>query len=211
MKPLSKTLSAMLATCLLAVCFVSTVAAQGNQPGTQPASEILRIRKMTDLNRDYRQRAIQLGNRSGRPRDWGVFDVSFDVGPEWVDEMTIIYTVMLQNDKAKPGEKALSLMTVTAMYSDVEQGRDRKAGVVVSPSALDRYGSPIGFAVQIFVAGQLAAEQGIGKGLLGNQQDWWKKPEIIDSQLVQKRDGYLVERSKSVFNLVDLDAYEAGK
>lgn len=207
MKRLSRLLSAATAAGFSAIFFAGVVCAQEGQP----ALELLRIRKMTDLNRDYRQRAYPLGNRSVKPRDWGVFDVTFDMAPEWVDEMTITYTVMLQNSKVKPPEKVLSLMKLTAMYSDVERGRDRKAGIVIAPSTLARYGDPIGFAVEIFVAGQLAAEEGVVTGPLRGQQDWWKNPAVVDSAAVQKRDGYLVERSKSVFGLVDLDAYEVGK
>lgn len=207
MKPLNKTLLAVMGTCLLAMFFVSSAVAQGNAP----APEFLQIRKLTDLRNDYRQRALPLGNRTAKPRDWGVFDVTFNVFPEWMDEITITYTVMLENEKTKPGEKQFSLMTLTVMYSDVAQGRDRKAGVVISPSALERYGSPIGFSAQIFVAGQLVSELGVENGSLRGRQNWWKNPNVTDSDAVQKRDGYLVERSKSVFNLVDLDAYEAGK
>lgn len=208
MKSQFKTLSATITTCLLAVFIVGTVSAQGEQQ----ASELLRIRKLTDLNKEYRQRASTLGTRSVKPRDWGVFDVTFDTAPEWIDELTVTFTIMLHNDKAKQGEKPMSLMTLTVMYSDIAQGRDRKAGVVISPPALERYGSPIGFSAQIFVAGQLAAEEGVVTGALRKQPEmWWKNPQIVDSPNVQKRDGYMVERSKSVFNLVDIDAYEAGK
>lgn len=211
MKTLNKTLSAAVVTCLLVVFVTGTALAQGNQP----ASELLRIRKLTPLNnRDHRQNVPTLGSgRTARPRDWGVFDVTFDMAPEWVDDMTITYTLMLQRDKPKQDEKPLSLMTLTATYNDVAQGRDRKAGVVIPPPALERFGAPIGFSVQFFIAGQLVAEQGSVSGLLSTQKDkpWWKIPEVIDSPMVQKRDGYMVERSKSAFSLVDIDAYEAGK
>lgn len=210
MKPLNKTLSAAVATCLLVVFVVGTAFAQG----VQPTSELLRIRKLTPLNKsDYEQNAPMQGTRTAKQRNWGVFDVTFEIAPEWVDDMTVTYTLMLQKDRPEPNEKALSLMTLIVTYKDVMKGRDRdrKAGVVISPAALERYGLPIGFSAQIFVAGQLAAEQGVVSGSLRTQQEWWKNPAVIDSPMVQKRDGYMVERSKSVFNLVDIDAYEAGK
>ena len=91
------------------------------------------------------------------------------------------------------------------------QGRDRKAGVVMLPVAFERFGLPIGFAVQIFRDGDIIAESGMGAGSLSSQKKWWSESKIIESQNVQKREGYLLERSKSPFALVDIDSYEASR
>lgn len=207
MKHVQNTLAASLATCLLAVFSLGGVYAQA----VPQASEILRIKKVTELGREYQQRALGLGAKTAKPKTWGVFDVIFDTAPEWIDEMTITYSLMLFNDKAKQGEKALSLMTLTVEYADIALGREHKAGVVVMPTALERFGKPIGFAVQIFIGGNPIAESGVVDGSLKGQERWWVNPTIIDSPLVQKRDGYMVERFKSVFSLVDIDSYEVGR
>ncbi len=207
MKTPFKTFRILWLFCLLSLFVVEPVLAQE----APPTGGALRIRSLSDLRRDFKQRAPGMGNRTAKPRDWGVFDVSFDTAPEWIDTMTITYLVLLHNDKPARDERPMSLFRLTAEYRDVARGRDRKAGVVLPPQALERFGAPIGFAAQIFVAGELVAEQSSVDGSLRGQQNWWKNPAIMDSPVVQQRDGYLVERSKSVFNLVDIDAYEAGR
>ncbi len=207
MKHVQNTLAASLVTCLLAVFSSGGVYAQA----VPPASEILRIKKVTDLGREYQQRAIGMGAKTAKPKTWGVFDVVFDTAPEWIDEMSVTYTLMMFNEKAKQGEKALSLMTLTVEYADIAQGRDHKVGVVVTPAALERFGKPIGFAAQVFIGGNPIAESGVVDGSLRGQERWWANPKIIDSPQVQKRDGYMVERFKSVFSLVDIDSYEVGR
>ncbi len=208
MKHVHNRFAASLAACLLAMLSSSGVYAQ--QPAPQ-AAEILRIKSVTDLGREYQQRAIGMGAKTARPKTWGVFDVVFDTAPLWINELTITYSLMLFNDKANQGEKALSLMKLTVEYRDIAQGREHRAGVVLPAVALERYGKPIGFAAQLFIGGNLVAESGVVDGSLRGQERWWANPIVIDNPLVEKRDGYLVERSKSVFSLVDIDSYEAGR
>ena len=199
-----------LVACARAFCLLGEVRGQAAAPAA-PSSDILRIRKVTELGRDMFQRAPSMGNRSPKQKDWGVLDVTFDSAPEWIDEMTVTFTVMLQNKKAKQGEPAFSLLTLTSEYRDIAQGRDRKAGVVVLPVAMERHGQPIGIGVQFFRDGQLIAESGVGAESLSSQEKWWANPRVTDSPNVKKRDGYLIERSKSPFALVDIDSYEASR
>ena len=199
-----------LVACALAFCLLGEVRGQAAAPAA-PSSDILRIRKVTELGRDMFQRAPSMGNRSPKQKDWGVLDVTFDSAPEWIDEMTVTFTVMLQNKKAKQGEPAFSLLTLTSEYRDIAQGRDRKAGVVVLPVAMERHGQPIGIGVQFFRDGQLIAESGVGAESLSSQARWWANPNVTDHASVKKRDGYMIERSKSPFALVDIDSYEASR
>ncbi len=208
MKHVHNTFAASLAVCLLAMLSSSGVFAQQPAP---PASDILRIKSVTDLSREYQQRAMGMGAKTAKPKTWGVFDVVFDTAPLWIDELTITYSVMLFNDKPLQGEKVLSLMKLTVEYGDIAQGREHRAGVVVPAVALERFGKPIGFAVQFFIGGNPVAESGVVDGSLKGQERWWVNPVVLDSQAVQKRDGYMLERSKSVFSLVDIDSYEAGR
>ena len=179
--------------------------------GTNPGE--LKITKLTDFN-DYRQKAKSIdGKTSQKSRVWGVFDVTFQTTPEWIDSMTVTFMVMLDNPKfeAKKGEKRLTLMQTTVEYADVAQDREHKAGAVVLPAALLRLGEPIGFAVAISVGGKEVASQGIAKGALAQQKEWWKNPQVLDNPNVQRRSGYLVDRMKSPFQLVDPDDYEMSR
>lgn len=199
-----------LAACLITFSTFSTVQAQ--QPKVVPqASELVRIKKLSALDRDCRQNSVGLGGKSAKAKVWGVFNVTFDTAPEWIDALSITYTVMLQNDKAKAGEKLFSLMQVTSIYPDLAMGRDHQAGAILVPAGFERYGRPIGFAVQMFVDGNLVAEEGLGEGSLKGVPKWWLNPTVMESPKMQKLNGYLVERSKSVFALVDLDSYEVSR
>ena len=179
-------------------------------PGTNPNE--VQIRKLTDLNREYRQRAKSVDTRvNAKPREWGVFDVTFQTAPEWIDGITVSYTVILQNPKPKQGEPQFSLFQTTVEYPDVAKGTDHRAGVVLKPTALERFGLPIGFAAQLFVSGTEVAAESVEGGALKGRAKWWIDPQIVDSSAIVRRDGYLTDRAKSPFQLVDVDTYEVSR
>lgn len=178
-------------------------------PGTNPGE--VQIRKLTDLNREYRQRAKSVDNRTNaKPREWGVFDVTFQTAPEWIDGLTITYTVVLQNPKAEKGEQ-VSLFQTTVEYPDVARGNDHRAGVVLKPTALERFGLPVAFAVQLFVNGEEIASDGVAGGKLKGIAKWWADPHVMESPSIVRREGYLLDRAKSPFQLVDVDTYEVSR
>ena len=204
------------ARALVAAAAAFAVAQQPAAPAAGPAGSNpgdIKILKLTDFN-DYRQKAKSItGKTSQKSRVWGVFDVTFQTVPQWIDSMTITYTVMLFNPKAdaKKNEKHLTLMQTTVEYADVAQDREHKAGAVVLPAALLRLGEPIGFAASISVAGKEVASQGVSRGPLASHKEWWKEDAVLNSQNVQRRDAYMVDRMDSPFQLVDPDDYELSR
>lgn len=204
---------------LVAAAAFAAVAAHAQQPaaaaagpaGTNPGE--LKITKLTDFN-DYKQKAKSIdGKTSQRSRIWGVFDASFQTTPAWIDSMTVTFTLVLLNPKADPkaGEKPMSLLQTTVEYADIAQDRDHRVGVVLRPAALLRFGDPLGFAVSFSVGGEEVASQGVAKGALAQQKEWWKNPAVLEHPNVQRREGYLVDRMKSPFQLVDPDNYELSR
>jgi len=192
------------------------VAQQPAAPAAGPAGSNpgeVKILKLTDFN-DYKQKAKSItGKTSQKSRVWGVFDVTFQTTPQWIDSMTITYMVMLFNPKAdaKKNEKQLTLMQTTVEYADVAQDREHKAGAVVLPAALLRLGEPIGFSASISVAGKEVASQGVARGPLASHKEWWKEDAVLNSPNVQRRDSYMVDRMDSPFQLVDPDDYELSR
>ncbi len=192
------------------------VAQQPAAPAAGPAGSNpgeVKILKLTDFN-DYKQKAKSItGKTSQKSRVWGVFDVTFQTVPQWIDSMTITYMVMLFNPKAdaKKNEKQLTLMQTTVEYADVAQDREHKAGAVVLPAALLRLGEPIGFSASISVAGKEVASQGVARGPLASHKEWWKEDAVLNSPNVQRRDSYMVDRMDSPFQLVDPDDYELSR
>ncbi len=192
------------------------VAQQPAAPAAGPAGSNpgdVKITKLSDFN-DYKQKAKSItGKTSQKSRVWGVFDVTFQTTPAWIDSMTITYTVILFNPKAdaKKNEKQLTLMQTTVEYADVQQDREHKAGAVVLPAALLRLGEPIGFAASISVGGKEVASQGVSRGPLASHKEWWKEDAVLNSPNVQRRDAYMTDRMKSPFQLVDPDDYELSR
>ena len=217
--------------CIVCIAVFVAQAQFGSQPavspipGARPAAAgaaasaegqvVVRNNGLTDLSKDYAQRASSLSQQrsGGKQKNWGVFDVTFDTAPEWIDNLSITYMVMLENERAKQGEKRMSLYTATFDYADIPGGplgRDHKAGVLLPPNTLLRYGKPIGFAVIFAVNGQPAGDRGDGIGSLKGQNKWWMNDAITGSEFVQKRTG-LIERSKSPFASAEIDSYEIAK
>ena len=212
--PIQRVRALVVAAAAFAVSFA--VAQQPAAPAAGPAGTNpgdVKILKLTDFN-DYRQKAKSItGKTSQKSRIWGVFDVTFQTVPQWIDSMTITYTVILLNPKpdAKKNEKPMTLMQTTVEYADVAQDREHKAAAVVLPAALLRLGEPQGFAVSISVGGKEVASQGVGKGPLQSHKEWWKDCAILDHPNVQRRDAYMMDRMKSPFQLVDPDDYEMSR
>ena len=111
---------------------------------TMCSAIFLRITDITKLGKDALQRAPSLGNRSPKGRNWGVFDVEFETYPQWIDDMSITFTVMVDNPRATENEKRFSVFSVTSLYRDVAMGRDHKAGVVLLQPQRDRLDAGIG-------------------------------------------------------------------
>lgn len=179
--------------------------APGAAPGDIVATLITPVR-----NLEQKSPSVVSGTHN---KKWGVIDLTFDTRPEWVDDMTVTFYVMLQNPKADPkkGEKPMSFFTLTLSYSDVARGKDHKVGAVLQPAALARFGKPIGVAAKISVGGQDVAEKADGEGRLKTAEKWWDNKDIVNAPVVQRRDGYLIDRMKSPFQLQDNDNYEESR
>ncbi len=204
------------AVVLAAVFFFATGVASAQQetviPGSSPKH--YKIQKLTSLDKDYRQRARGLGSSTAKAKDWGCFDVSFLTLPPVISEISITYTVMFQTDKPLvPGDKTMTLFKTTVEYPDIVsiKSKEHLAGVCLLPGALQRHGKPIGFAVQIFFDGQEVASDSVEVGILANRKSWWTDSKIIDSPNVATREGCLVDRMKTPFQLNDLDSYEVSR
>lgn len=194
--------------------------AQGKGPaGTNPNE--FKITKLSNLKNECRQKPTSIKGNSAKSKEWGVFDVSFATAPEWIDGLFATFTVVLADPKntVKAGNTSipqLTLFETTIEYPNVEKGNEHTVGVVLPPAALLRYGVPVGFAVRFSVAGQEIASQGVAEGTIKNLlkivgESWWASPKLLDAPFLQKLDGYLVDRMKSPFLLVNIDSYEVSR
>jgi len=195
-------------------------------PPAQAAAAGVSIKDITNFNKmtapapDYGGRANIPSVSRGRARDWGVIDATYTTksargAAPWTDTVTAVFHVMLENTKPEPDEKPFSYFTMTVRYANVPDG-DHRAGVVLPPSYLERYGGIAAVAVEITAEG--AADPAMKSELNTRnlpadvKNDWWKNDRIMKNpdpkwDRVVKRDG-LIERSKSPFAFINMDDYE---
>ena len=174
-------------------------------------SAVVRIRQLTG----YGPRALLRspdssggGSRSRNTvREWAELAVQFDTEPDWIDELTFHYYALLRSRVS--GEYSLIKGSVT--YVDVARGRSHLGVTYIRPNALSRLGDIVGVAVEALVKGEVVAS--LSEGKLGPSKplpidpghEWWKKPELVP------REGYIVEKSKTPFALLNYDDYESVK
>lgn len=166
---------------------------------------------------------------NARPREWLVFDVLYSVPGSWIDELEVNFYVMLRHPNPETRKVEFSFFRSTVAYRDVVGERaganfnrsgDHVAGMVLHPNGWMRYGDPsdsvkglIGFAVEFSVKGKVIDQYSdIKPGCeLAKVKDWWKNDQVLSSDAVKTLDGYLMERGKTPFALVNPDDYEMVK
>jgi hypothetical protein len=136
-------------------------------------------------------------------REWAELNVQFDTEPEWVDEVAFNFYVLLRDR----GGSDYTLLKGVVTYVDVERGRSHQGVAYVRPAALARYGEIVGVAVEASVKGEVVSV--LTEGRLGPSKplplEWWKNPKL------SPKDGYVVDKSKTPFALINFDNYEALK
>jgi hypothetical protein len=178
----------------------------------------VRIRRMPKLSRTVQQRSPEfIGTSSrvsrARVREWALFEVTYETAAEWSDEIVFTYYVLAERRSVDAKAREYSLYQTTIRYSDVSRG-EHISCAVLPPAAIQRYGDPVALAVEIAAPdGTVLATDSVTDNKDGKvlPPDWWRKPEVTESKSVVRRDGYLVDRSKTPFALVNIDDYEVVK
>lgn len=143
-----------------------------------------------------------------RPREWAQILLTYDTAPEWIDVLTIQYHVM--SVTKVDGQREYSLYTLTIDYLDVERGREHQSTVFLTPAAVKRYGPPVAVHVQLLVGGvPVASEDDLDASMKGQlPEQWWENRQVLDSEHLTTRQGYLLRRSETPFAFVNIDDYE---
>lgn len=164
---------------------------------------VLKIRELTGFG----PRALVKSPDSGQSkravtRDWAELTVQYDTDPEWLDEVSLQFFVLLRGKVAPEFTLLKGMMT----YVDVARGSKHSGIAYVRPAALARFGEIVGVAVEAKVKGEIVSV--LSEGRLSGKAlpvEWWKNPNL------SPKDGYIVEKSKTPFALVSFDDYEALK
>jgi hypothetical protein len=192
-----------MAVCVVIILALGTVSglAQGR---VREGGSILKVRELTG----YGPRGLVKSPDSGSSkragsREWAELNVQFDTEPEWVDEVAFNFYVLLRDR----GGSDYTLLKGVVTYVDVERGRSHQGVAYVRPAALARYGEIVGVAVEASVKGEVVSV--LTEGRLGPSKplplEWWKNPKL------SPKDGYVVDKSKTPFALINFDNYEALK
>lgn len=136
-------------------------------------------------------------------RTWAEMLVQFDSDPEWIDEISFQYYVLIHDRKTKEFMFLKGLVT----HSNVARGRGHLSSMYVKPFVLERYGDVVAVAVEAVINGETVGVATEGRLPQGQAlpADWWKTTKLIP------KDGYLLNRSQTPFAFVNYDDYESVK
>jgi hypothetical protein len=159
---------------------------------------------------------------SRKPRQWIVSELEYQTLADWQDELTVAWHILLDSKNAKQRDKPskdkepvsrYSYYTTTVRYMNIPKGA-HGASVVLPPSVLERYGEPVVISARITNKdGDILDGQDEGASNLKMPENWWENDGVFsakdknDVQLITRRQG-LVDRSKTIFALVNPDDYE---
>lgn len=177
---------------LLAAGLVMEVAAQ--QPAA--ASRPVNIRAMKGNKAITPQYQLLKGQTMARTREWFQILTQYETEPEWMDELTFTYYVLVR-DKVGP-QKGPVLFRGDVTYVTIQKGK-HMSDMYLHPSTLARYGDVEAVAVLITFKGQLVAME----SQPASQQRWWEQLAPVD--------GFILNRMQTPFAMIDFDTYEAIK
>ncbi len=164
---------------------------------------VVRVRELTGFGPRALMRSPDAGASKRGSREWAELAVLFDTEPEWLDEVAFQFYVLLRGQAGTE----YSLLKGTVTYVDVERGRAHQGVAYVRPAALARYGEIVGVAVEAKVKGEVVSV--LSEGRLGPSKplpsEWWKNPNL------SPKEGYILDKSKTPFMLINFDNYEALK
>lgn len=195
-----------------------TVVAQRPRGGGEEGRDgerILRIRRLPKMGRGVLVRTPEYnatGASSPRdPREWAHFEVEFEAYPDWIDEVVFTYYVVTQTDaRTRPeNQPEFSFYQTSVRYTDVSSGTRKLSSVFLRPAAVARYGPPVALAVEVTYEGNVVAMDGAASMTL--PENWWRDPNILQSDNLVRREGYLVPRSQTPFALLNWDDYEVAR
>ncbi len=160
---------------------------------------------------------------SRKPRQWIVPELEYQTAADWQDELTFTWHVLLDSKSAKQRDKPskdkepvsrYSYYTTSVRYMNIPKGA-HGASVVLPPSILERFGEPVVISVRIFnKEGDVLDGQDEGASNLKMPENWWENDGVFSvtdkktgALLITRRQG-LLDRSKTIFALVNPDDYE---
>ena len=140
-----------------------------------------------------------------RARNWGQIRVLYDTRPEWTDQLSFhYYVLMLTSDPAAKTKYTLLEGDVT--YIDVPRGNNHESVVYLHPNTLARFGEVVACAVEITCGEKKYDMDDVSAKARVGGKTWWTA--IASQPTVTVKSGYVLERSQTPFALVNYDNYQ---
>ncbi len=198
-------------TAIVSICFFASDAlaqgrrgAKGKGGADAKSAQVVKIKEMTKPDKSclvpspsFEGKVKGPNRKAGNKKRWAALEVDYVTQEEWLDEVTFTFHVLSRDEKKVP-----LYFTVAVSYLDIAKG-EHGACVMLPPSAVARYGTPVAFGVEVEYDGNPVAGDSVG---MGAGTDWWNK--IGDQNNLVTHSGILVDRSKTPFGLTFIDEYE---
>ncbi len=165
----------------------------------QQANDVLRIRRVEGDMVRAPQYQVTGGTRTQRQRQWLQVKTEFETRPDWIDELTFTYYIVLRHRRPPEGQPEFMLFRGENTYVNVARTRDGQSTVFLHPSTVERYG-------ELFRVGVVISSAGRMLGMASNpdsDQRWWEQ--------LPPRSGFVLNRMQTPFAMVNFDDFEAIK
>lgn len=179
------------------VCLMLAVAVLAPEGFAQQAGEPINIRKLTGTKAKTPEYKIINEPAFIRvTKDWFIITTQYDSSPDWIDEITFTYYVLIRGRSADQPKQ--TLLTGEVTYVNVQKGR-HWSDMYLHPSTLARYGEVQGVAVVVKAQGRVVAMTSEPN----STQRWW--------ELLAPVQGLVLNRMQTPFAMIAFDSYEAIK
>jgi hypothetical protein len=158
-----------------------------------PAPKIVQVRKLEQRKAATPEYQLLKGQFMGQTRDWFVATAQYRTAPEWIDELTFTYYILV---RAKTGAQKFTLFKGDVTYVNIQKG-DHKSDIYLHPSTLARYGDVERVAVVVNAQGRVVAME----SLPSSNTRWWEQLTPVE--------GYALNRLQTPFAMINFDDYEA--
>lgn len=166
----------------------------------QSSSKILRIRDLDGEELPTPEYSVKNAPRGqAKTREWFRVQAEYDTAPEWVDELSVTFYVLLKDETVRQGSPYV-LLRGQQTYVNIEEGNGHLCEAYLHPSTLKRYkGNVERIAIVFTHNGRLVAMESNPE----SKARWWEQ--------LAPQDGLLLNRMQTPFAMINFDDYEAVK
>lgn len=179
---------------LASLMLIPVTESKGQAPAPAGSRPPLAIRKIDGNKEPTPVYSTKGPAATARARDWFRVYIEYDTEVEWIDELNMTFYVLV---KGRTKDVApYTLFKGETSYIHIQMGKKHVADMFLHPNLISRYGDVERVAVEVRQGGRVIERA--GKPAL--TAPWWEQLSPVT--------GALVDRSRSPFSLIDIDAFE---